>query len=201
MSLYFGDGHLSPGRGSYPVDGMPSKKRVPSRRNTVDNQQAVSLHESIAVLMRRFRIEPGLLAGSVYADLHANDIGLFEVLAGSGDWNVQRLAQALSAPISTISSALDRLERQRLIRRSRIVDDRRVVRIALTPRGKRLAVRLVDAHIDNCRAMLAQLNSDEREQFCRLAAQIAGRSFTVPTPSAASTSLSSGKSSTLWPNA
>ncbi len=132
------------------------------------------MHQSISLLMRHFRIEPGLLAGSVYADLHANDIGLFEVLAGSGDWNVQRLAQALSAPISTISSALDRLERQRLIRRSRIVDDRRVVRVALTARGQRLAVRLVDAHVENCRAMLAQLSPDEREQFCRLAAQIAG---------------------------
>jgi DNA-binding MarR family transcriptional regulator len=153
---------------------MPLKKRVPSPRNAVENQQAVSLHESIALLMRQFRIEPGLLAGSIYADLHANDIGLFEVLAGSGDWSVRRLAQALSAPISTISSALDRLERQKLIRRSRIVDDRRVVRIALTARGQRLAVRLADAHIENCRAMLAQLSSDEREQFCRLAAQIAG---------------------------
>ena len=158
----------------YPVDGITLKKRTPSRRNAVDNQQAVSLHQSIALLMRHFRIEPGLLAGSVYADLHANDIGLFEVLAGSGDWSVRHLAQALSAPISTISSALDRLERQKLIRRSRIADDRRVVRIVLTARGQRLAVRLVDAHIENCRAMLAQLSSDEREQFCRLAAQIAG---------------------------
>src|ERR1700761_5628719 len=159
----------------YPVDGMPLKEQAPSRRNAVDNQQAVSLHQSIALLMRQFRIEPGLLAGSVYADLHANDIGLFEVLAGAGDWSVQRLAQALSAPISTISSALDRLERQKLIRRSRIVG------IALTARGRRLAVRLVDAHIENCRAMLAQLSSDEREQFCRLAAQIAGRGEVVGT--------------------
>src|SRR6202012_1524594 len=147
----------------YPVDGMPLKKQAPSRRNAVHPHQAVSLHDSIALLMRHFRIEPGLLAGSVYADLHANDIGLFEVLAGSGDWSVQLLAKALSAPISTISSALDRLERQRLIRRSRIVDDRRVVRVALTARGQRLAVQLADAHIENCRTMLAQLNSDERE--------------------------------------
>ena len=151
------------------------KKQAPSRRNTVDNQQALSLHESIALMMRQFRIEPGLLAGSVYADLHANDIGLFEVLAGSDEWSVRRLAQALSAPISTISSALDRLERQGLIRRGRIPDDRRVVRVALTARGQRLVVRLNDAHIENCRAMLAQLNPDERDQFCRLAAQIAGR--------------------------
>jgi DNA-binding MarR family transcriptional regulator len=151
------------------------KKPAPRRAAAIDNQQAVSLHQSIALLMRQFRIEPGLLAGSVYADLHANDIGLFEVLAASDAWSVRRLAQALSAPISTISSALDRLERQRLIERSRIADDRRIVRVALTPRGQRLAGRLNGAHIENCRAMLARLSPEEREQFIRLAAQIAGR--------------------------
>jgi DNA-binding MarR family transcriptional regulator len=151
------------------------KKQTQSRGAAVENQQARSLHQSIALLMRQFRIEPGLLAGSVYADLHANDIGLFEVLAGSNEWSVRRLAQALSAPISTISSALDRLERQRLIERSRIPDDRRVVRVALTARGRRLAARLNGAHIENCRAMLVRLSPDEREQFLRLAAKIAGR--------------------------
>ena len=39
---------------------------------------------------------------------------------------------------------------------------------------QRLATRMIHAHIENCRVMLAQLSSDEREQFCRLAAQIAG---------------------------
>jgi DNA-binding MarR family transcriptional regulator len=153
------------------------KKQTQSRAAAAaaENQQAQSLHQSIALLMRQFRIEPGLLAGSVYADLHANDIGLFEVLAGSNEWSVRRLAQALSAPISTISSALDRLERQRLIERSRIPDDRRVVRVALTVRGRRLAARLNGAHIENCRAMLVRLSPDEREQFLRLAANIAGR--------------------------
>jgi DNA-binding MarR family transcriptional regulator len=151
------------------------KKRPPARGPAVDNQQAQSLHQSIALLMRQFRIEPGLLAGSIYADLHANDIGLFEVLAGADEWSVRRLAEALAAPISTISSALDRLERQRLIERSRIPDDRRVVRVALTARGQRLAARLNGAHVENCRAMLARLSAEEREPFLRLAAKIAGR--------------------------
>ena len=154
------------------------KKRSTLHRIGVDDQQARSLHQSISVLMRQFRIEPGLLAGSVYANLHANDIGLFEVLSGSEAWSVRRLAQALSAPISTISSALDRLERQGLVQRSRIPDDRRVVRVALTIRGQRVAARLNNAHIENCRAMLARLAPDEREQFCRLAAHIAGKEVT-----------------------
>src|SRR5271156_5246256 len=114
-----------------------SMKKLSPIQDAVEDRQALTLHECIAVLMRDFRIEPGLLAGSVYADLHANDIGLFEVLATPETWSVRRIAQALSAPISTISSALDRLERQGLVKRGRIAGDRRVVRIELTPRGGR----------------------------------------------------------------
>jgi len=150
------------------------KKELPTRGHAIENQQAVALHESISVLMRKFRIEPGLLAGSVYADLHANDVALFELLATPEPWSVRRVAEALTAPITTISSALDRLERQGLVERRRIPDDRRVVRIELTVRGRRLAARLRDAHVENCRSMLAQLNPHEREEFLRLAAQIAG---------------------------
>lgn len=153
---------------------MPTKME-PFTRGVVEDGQALALHECIAALMRDFRIEPGLLAGSVYADLHANDIGLFEVLATPEKWSVRRIAQTLSAPISTISSALDRLERLGLVKRGRIADDRRVVRIELTARGRRLANRLRDAHIENCRAMLARLSPNQREEFLHLAAQIAGR--------------------------
>jgi DNA-binding MarR family transcriptional regulator len=151
------------------------KKEPLAPGGVVDDRQALALHECISILMRKFRIEPGLLAGSVYADLHANDLALFEVLAVPEVWSVRRIALTLAAPISTVSSALDRLERQRLVERRRVPDDRRVVRIELTARGQRLAVRLRDAHVDNCRSMLAQLNAGEREEFLRLAAQIAGK--------------------------
>jgi DNA-binding MarR family transcriptional regulator len=150
------------------------KKEPLTQGSAAEDRQALVLHECISILMRKFRIEPGLLAGSVYADLHANDLVLFEVLAAPEVWSVRRIAQALAAPISTVSSALDRLERQRLVERRRAPDDRRVVRIELTARGQRLAVRLRDAHVDNCRSMLARLNVGEREEFLRLAAQIAG---------------------------
>jgi DNA-binding MarR family transcriptional regulator len=157
------------------ANSLPMKKRTTAHNQTIDDQQALALHECISALMREFRIEPGLLAGSVYKDLHANDIGLFEVLAGSGQWSVRRIADALSAPITTISSALDRLERQGLVERKRIAGDRRVVHIELTARGRRLAIRLHNAHIENCRALIARLPAEDREGFLRQAARLAGR--------------------------
>jgi DNA-binding MarR family transcriptional regulator len=150
-------------------------KKPSSERGAVEDRHALTLHECISALMRDFRIEPGLLVGSVYADLHTNDIGLFEVLSGSESWTVRQIAVALSAPISTISSALDRLEKLGLVKRNRTPDDRRVVRIELTAPGQRLAIRLRKAHIENCHAMLARLSPEQREQFLCLAVQLAGK--------------------------
>ena len=154
------------------TQGMKNKSAARARVRDKEQRQALLLHECISALMRQFRIEPGLLAGSVYANLHANDIGLFEILAREKVWTVRRIAQTLAAPMTTVSSALDRLERQGLVLRRRIEQDRRVVRIEFTGRGRHLANRLRNAHIENCRVMLSKLNVDDRREFLRMAAQI-----------------------------
>jgi DNA-binding MarR family transcriptional regulator len=148
------------------------KRKTTAATPIEDDEQALGLHKTISALMREFRLEPGLLAGSPYADLHANDIGLFEVLTELGPWNVRRVANEVRAPISTVSSALDRLEQSGLVSRIRGIEDRRVVCVELTARGKRVADRLRDAHVLNCRAMLLRLSPHERNELLRLVGKI-----------------------------
>ena len=149
------------------------KRNASTRVSAEGDDQALALHKAISALMREFRLEPGLLAGSPYTGLHSNDIGLFEVLAEPGRWTVRGIADAIRAPISTVSSALDRLEQSGLVSRTRSADDRRVVCVGLTARGKRLADRLRDAHVRNCREMLLRLTPEERDKFLRLTGKIA----------------------------
>ena len=139
----------------------------------MNDGQAIVLHGAVGKIMRRFKLEPGMLAGSAYADLHVNDVGLLAVLAEPGDWNIRKITQALGAPFSTISSALDRLEARRLVRRRRRPGDRRVVYIELTGDGLRLAEKLRATQVETCRAMLARLPARDRDEFIRLVAQIA----------------------------
>ncbi len=149
------------------------KRRTSERPAAEGETQELKLHKIISALMREFRLEPGLLAGSPYSGLHANDIGLFEVLTEPGTWNVRGIARTVRAPMSTVSSALDRLEHCGLVNRSRTAADRRVVFVKLTSRGRRLSDRLRDAHVLNCQKMLLRLTPEEREQFVRLAGKIA----------------------------
>jgi DNA-binding MarR family transcriptional regulator len=152
---------------------MSKMKTVPLRTKPVNDRQAIALHEGVDKIMRRFKLEPGMLAGSVYADLHVNDVGLLAVLAEPGDWNVRKITQALSAPFSTVSSALDRLEARSLVGRRRRPGDRRVVYIELTAAGLRLAAKLRATQIETCRAMLAGLPTSDRDELIRLVAQVA----------------------------
>jgi DNA-binding MarR family transcriptional regulator len=152
---------------------MWKMKPALSRTKPVDDRQAIALHEAVDKIMRRFKLEPGVLAGSAYADLHVNDVGLLAILAEPGDWNVRKITQALSAPFSTVSSALDRLEARSLVGRRRRPGDRRVVYIELTAGGLRLAEKLRAAQIETCRAMLAKLSAHDREDLIRLVAEVA----------------------------
>lgn len=142
-------------------------------RNPVDDGQAHTLAALLGVLMRRFKLEPGLLASSVYADLHANDAGLLSVLTEADDWTVRTVAQALGAADSTVSSALDRLESRGLVVRARLERDRRVMGVRLTEAGLTLVARLREAQLGNSRALLERLTEDDRGQLLRLLAIMA----------------------------
>ena len=149
------------------------KKSTPGVRS-VSDQDALAMYTVVDRIMRRFKLEPGLLAGGLYADLHINDVGLITVLTEPGEWNVQKITEELRAPISTISSALDRLEKRDLVVRVRKPGDRRMVHIELSAKGRRLSNKLLAAHIENCRAMLAGLSPEQRMELIRLA------SLTIP---------------------
>jgi DNA-binding MarR family transcriptional regulator len=141
--------------------------------NSVSDRQALALDEGVATLLQRFKLEPSIIAGSPYSDLHTNDVGLLVAIRGPEKWNVRRIAQSLGAPFSTISSALDRLEKRHLVARRRVPGDRRVVHIELTTAGHRLVAKIRASQVEVCRAMLARLRPREREDLIRLVAQLA----------------------------
>ena len=79
------------------------------------------------------------MAGSPYADLHVNDVGLLVMISGPETWSVRKIAQSLGAPISTISfstrpTRATRFDQARTVAwRSTFGPD-----IGLTPAGDRL---------------------------------------------------------------
>src|ERR1700678_1572974 len=151
-----------------------TKMKAPSPQiNAVSDRQALALDEGVAVLLQRFKLEPSIIAGSPYADLHANDVGLLVMICGPEAWSIRKIAQSLGAPISTISSALDRLEGRGLVARQRRTGDRRLVHVDLTATGHRLVAKIRASQIEVWRAMLTRLGARDREDLIRLVALLA----------------------------
>ena len=140
----------------------------------VDEAQVTAFLAAVTGLLTRFKLEPGLLADSIYSDLHHNDIGLLTTLEQLGPATVRAIALALGAPDSTISSALDRLERRDLVDRTPSATDRRSVVVSLTSAGEVLVAQLIAIQRDNCRAMLASIAAPDRATLLAIAGRILG---------------------------
>lgn len=66
---------------------------------------------------------------------------MLATIAGTPDITVSQLGQALSIHVSTASNLLDKLARAGLVERLRGEEDRRVVRLRLTDKGRDIIAR------------------------------------------------------------
>lgn len=80
-----------------------------------------------------------------------------------GATTVNTLADAVMLKQATLSKALDRLERDSLITRSRSADDRRQVDVKLTIAGRALAADLIPRAREHQETLLAPYTPEQRE--------------------------------------
>lgn len=82
----------------------------------------------------------------------------YELTAGA-------LLKAAMVTSGAITNRIDRLEAKGLVERVRDAEDRRSVRIRLTPQGLALVDELVGLHVANEHRLLAGLAPDDRERL------------------------------------
>lgn len=78
------------------------------------------------------------------------------------------IGERLLVTRGTVTGLLDSLERQALIRRTAHPEDRRMLQIALTPKGKSLLKRVLPEHFPNEAAMMSVLSEREKQTLVRL---------------------------------
>jgi DNA-binding MarR family transcriptional regulator len=75
--------------------------------------------------------------------------------------------------VNSVTSLVDKLENQGLVRRTRSDEDRRVIHVELTTAGKKVYDAAVVEKLSLLRLMLGRLSSDEQEKFMSLFRKIA----------------------------
>jgi DNA-binding MarR family transcriptional regulator len=101
------------------------------------------------------------------------EIGVLDTVGAAGPMPMGELARRLRLPLSTGTRVVDSLGARDVVRRERPEDNRRMVRVALTARGRALYRAALGARVATARAMLRTLDAAERRELIRLFRKIA----------------------------
>jgi DNA-binding MarR family transcriptional regulator len=101
------------------------------------------------------------------------DIGhfmlLLQLFKREGMCPMGELSHALDLPNATTTGHVDRLEQKNLVRREfGNLQDRRQVRVHLTPQGKALALKVKELRLQHVKQALNQIQARDRKIFVRI---------------------------------
>jgi len=82
--------------------------------------------------------------------------------------NLNEIAHVLSIRLSSASVLIDRLNRQQMSTRRRDQLDRRNVRIAITPKGRRVVSQILEQKRNTMKDLFGPISSSDRERFLNI---------------------------------
>lgn len=154
-----------------------ARERRPRRAGASPERPSVDrIVESFVYLYsegRRLHAEQSAAYGLTSAQL-----AVLTILHGlGGELRTSAIGERLRAHASTVTGIVDRMVRDGWVERVADEQDRRVVRVRLTPRGRELARRVPSTAMDLLRRAVARLSTDEQRQllsiFGRLGQELA----------------------------
>jgi len=97
-----------------------------------------------------------------------SDFAVLELLLHKGPSPVNVIGEKVLLTSGSITTAVQRLEKQGYVRRERDTDDARVVRVHLTDEGRARIQAGFAEHAANLDRLFASFSDEERESFARL---------------------------------
>ena len=109
------------------------------------------------------------------ADLTGPQLTVVKMLEQIGDLSLSELSERIRAQNSTVTGIIDRMERENLVMRERSKEDRRVVYIRLTAKGRRLAEDIPIEPMEIFRNALESLSATEVRDLVKILGKVARR--------------------------
>lgn len=102
-----------------------------------------------------------------YKDISNNDLHIIEAIGVEEPRNMTMIANMLTVTVGTLTTNMNGLEKKGYIRRERGHEDKRVVYVTLTEKGKKAFYHHRDFHKKMIRAIVKDLSEDEMEILYR----------------------------------
>ena len=121
------------------------------------------------ILMKAYRALAQVDARSISdSGLGLSDFAVLEILLHKGPLPVNTIGRQVMLTSGSITTAVDRLEQKRLVRRKSCPNDRRVTYVTLTAEGRTLIRRVFKVHANRLETVFAPLSAGERTTLATL---------------------------------
>jgi MarR family 2-MHQ and catechol resistance regulon transcriptional repressor len=121
------------------------------------------------ILMKAYRALAQVDARSIASSgLGLSDFAVLEILLHKGPLPVNTIGRNVMLTSGSITTAIDRLEKKRLVRRQACPKDRRVTFVTLTATGRTLIRRVFSAHASRLETVFEPLSTTERSALATL---------------------------------
>ncbi len=134
--------------------------------STTEKSRETVLHKFFRKLMEELLNK--FSSEAIEMDLSLQEHYIIEILGRNEKMTISNLAEKVSAPLTTISSTLDRLYEQNYVERERSQEDRRVVEVSLSKKGQ----KCFDVHQEETEELidqfLSQLSEDDKVEMQRI---------------------------------
>lgn len=107
------------------------------------------------------------------AELTGPQLTVVKLLEQIGDMSLSSLSEKIRAQNSTVTGIIDRMQREGLVVRERSKEDRRVVYIALTAKGREIARAIPVPPMEVFRSALGSLTAQEMRDLMRILTKLA----------------------------
>lgn len=124
--------------------------------NTALNEVFVTVFKNI------MGIEERAIRSEEYMNATLNDMHVMEAIGDGQPKNMTSVAKALSVTTGTLTISVNSLVKKGFVERVRSEEDRRVVLVSLTARGKRLYERHRSFHQDMVKSIVGGLSDEEK---------------------------------------
>jgi MarR family transcriptional regulator, 2-MHQ and catechol-resistance regulon repressor len=115
------------------------------------------------ILMKAYAAIEAVAAKSITdSNLGPSDFQVLEILLHKGALPVNTIGRKIMLTSGSISTAVDRLEKRKLVRRDPSVDDARVTYVSLTGPGHALIQRIFSRHALRMEDVFTPLSDEER---------------------------------------
>lgn len=108
-------------------------------------------------------IEEKQIKTGEFTNLTLNDIHVINAIGTGKAKNMSSVAKALNVTMGTLTIAVNGLVKKGFVDRVRSEEDRRVVLVSLTAKGKKAYVRHEKFHAEMIDAIVKQLSEEEKE--------------------------------------